>query len=500
MRDVTSLIAAGEDPDKIVARATEGTKLFGEVKPIYNGCEYYLFVYEIFRDVRLVFAPPSAIGKFGGDTDNWMWPRHTGDFSIFRIYADKDGHGADYSPHNVPYHPTKYFTINARGIKDGDFTMVYGFPARTQQFLHSAAVRYIVEKSDPEKVALRTMRLEVMNRAADTSASIRIKYAAKNAGVANAWKKWQGEMQGLDRLKTVARKEREEKAFEQWAVKTPYEGITRKLSVVYDSIEPYTYMREMYNEAIWASERLKNLSLEAKDRAAKKADFEKDFYLPIDREITVKLFGEAIRKIDRRWLPAGFEATSEPTVELAAQCRAIETKINERYDYFNKQLDSLYTIYIQGMRAKDPDRNFYPDANSTLRIAYGRVEGYEPSDGVYLKPISTVRGIVEKDRPEIYDYNVPARLRELAPTNMDQPVAFIASLHTTGGNSGSPVLDAHGRLVGLNFDRVWQGTMSDIEFDAAVCRNISIDIRYVLFLIDRYADAGYLLDEMTIVK
>ncbi|MEF9949813.1 MAG: S46 family peptidase [Mucinivorans sp.] len=500
MSDVTALVAAGQKPADIAARAVKGSRFVAQVEPMYNAGEYYLFVYEVFSDVRLVFAPPSAIGKFGGDTDNWIWPRHTGDFSIFRIYADKNGRGADYSPENVPYHPEKYFTINASGVKEGDFVMVYGFPARTQQFLHSSAVRYIAQRGDPEKVALRAMRLDVMNRAADTSAAVRIKYAAKNAGVSNAWKKWQGEMQGLNRLRTVEKKQNEEKAFETWALGTPYEGLTRELAVIYDSIEESTYALDIYKEAIWASEKLRYLSLTQKERKAQKADFEKDFHEPIDREITAKLFDQAAKKLSAQWLPVGFTAQSEPTVALAAAFKTIEKQIATRYDFFNAKLDSLYTLYIKGLRAQQSERNFYPDANSTLRISYGHVTGYEPCDGVYFKPVSTMRGIIEKDRPEIYDYNVPSRLRELAPLNLDQAVAFIATLHTTGGNSGSPVLDARGRLVGVNFDRVWQGTMSDIEYDATMCRNISLDIRYALFLIDQYAKAGYLLDEMTIEK
>lgn len=501
MRDVTALVAGGQKPKEIARRAIEGTHMQASVEAMYNGGEYYLFIYEVFSDVRLVFAPPSAIGKFGGDTDNWMWPRHTGDFSIFRVYAHKDGKPAQYSPENVPYNPKKFFEISARGIREGDFTFVYGFPGRTEQYLHSEAVRYIVERGNPEKVALRDIRLEVMNRYAETSAETRIKYAAKNAGVANAWKKWQGEMQGLVRLKTVDRKVREEAAFEKWATSGPYSCITTKLGAVYDSIEDYVYARDIYREAIWGSEMMKFLSDPKHTTEAMKSDFEKNYVKELDDEITAKLFEQAAIKLDKKWLAAGFTANSKPTVELARAFKRIEDSIlNPRYTCFQKQLDSLYTLYIKGLREMQSERIFYPDANSTLRIAYGKVQGYSPDDAIYYKPVSTVQGIIEKDRPDIYDYNVPERLREIAPDNRDVAVAFLATNHTSGGNSGSPVLDAKGRLIGLNFDRVWQGTMSDIEFDATVCRNISLDIRFVLFIVDKYAGAGYLLDEMKIVR
>lgn len=501
MRDVTALVASGQKTAQIAAAAVKGTHLQASVEPLYNGAEHYLFIYEVFTDVRLVFAPPSAIGKFGGDTDNWMWPRHTGDFSIFRVYASTDGEPADYSPKNVPYKPAKFLEISARGIREGDYTMVYGFPGRTQQYLHSKAVRYIVERANPEKIALRDMRLDVMNSAADTSKAVRIKYASKNAGVANAWKKWQGEMLGLKRLGTVTRKESEERAFEKWAAGTPYAEVADTLGATYDSIEQYAYARDIFAEAIWGSERMKFMKNSPREQDSLRAEFDKNFEPLIDSIITERLFAQAVDKLDAKWLPASFSAQSVPTNELAAQFKKIEDSlITPSYNRLNKRLDSLYTIYIAGLRAMQPEREFYPDANMTLRIAYGNVKGYEPSDGVYFKPVSTVSGIIEKDRPEVYDYNVPQRLRDIAPENMEVPVAFIATNHTSGGNSGSPVLDANGRLIGLNFDRVWQGTMSDIEFDASVCRNISLDIRFVLFIVDKYAGAGYLIDEMKIVR
>ncbi len=496
MRDVTDLIKGGLTAQQIAEQAAEETGFEAVVESMYYGSEQYLFLYEVFRDVRLVFAPPSAIGKFGGDTDNWMWPRHTGDFSIFRVYADSEGKPAEYSKSNVPYSPKKFLEISTKGVKEGDFTFVYGFPGRTQQYLHSDAVSYIVEKGDPEKIAMRDIRLEVMNREAALSDEVRIKYAAKNAMVANAWKKWQGELLGLKRLGTVERKRAEEREFEKWAAGTQYAGITDKLAEVYRELNPMLFAREMYLEGALGSEMLRYLAAPAQRRDS--AAFYKDYDAKIDREVTHRLFKRLTEVLPADELPKGFSADSKPTEELAQQFIALLR--NERYVELNAELDSLYQIYIAGLRAQNPDTNFFPDANSTLRVTYGHVKGYTPNDGVYLKPTTTVRGIIEKDNPLIYDYDVPQKLRDLAPEHMDQPVAFIATNHTSGGNSGSPVLDAHGRLIGLNFDRVWQGTMSDIDFDPEMCRNIALDIRFVLFIVEHYGGAKHLIDEMVIVK
>lgn len=495
MRDVTAQIESGENRDSIIARATTGTHLTAQIKPLYYGGEHYLYIYEVFSDVRLVMAPPSAIGKFGGDTDNWMWPRHTGDFSIFRIYADKNGKPAAYSPDNVPYKPKKYLEISTAGVPDDSFTLVYGYPGRTQQYLHSEAVRYIVERSNPEKIAMRTIRLDVMNRAAQGSDSIRIMYAAKNASVANAWKKWQGELQGLQRAGTIERKLREETAFEHYAKGTPYAGITTKLKAVYDSLNTLLFARDIYQEGAMGSEMLKFLSTPPQERDS--AKFFKDYCAAIDAEITAKLFARVAELLPADQLPAGFSASSLPTQELADAFNKLLD--NNAYISLNNQADSLYRIYIKGKRARNEYKRFYPDANLTLRIAYGHVTGYKSEDGIYMTPHTTVAGIMAKDRPEIYDYDVPQRLRDIAPDNMGVPVAFLTTTHTTGGNSGSPVLDGNGRLVGVNFDRVWQGTMSDVEYDSAVCRNIALDIRFVLFILQKFADAQHLVDEMTIV-
>uniref|UniRef100_UPI0023A8FF31 S46 family peptidase n=1 Tax=Millionella massiliensis TaxID=1871023 RepID=UPI0023A8FF31 len=331
MRDVTDAILKGVKPDmdeaertkiidrnkkKTVQTATKGNHYKASVEALYYGNQYFLFIYEVFEDVRLVFAPPSAVGKFGGDTDNWMWPRHTGDFSIFRVYAGKDNKPAPYSPDNVPYKPRKSFTISLKGVEEGDFTFVYGFPGRTYQYLHSEAVRYTQEFGDPHKVHLRTLRLEIMNRAMAADPAVRIQYAAKNASVSNAWKKWQGEMKGLQRLGTVAKKQAFEKEFESWAADKPaYSDVTRRLAALYDTLEPYAFARDYHTEAVMAIELLKfagnfanvtRFDDETIDKLQAAADkFFKDYVPAIDRQTAQTLLVEYTKHIPVRFRPEG---------------------------------------------------------------------------------------------------------------------------------------------------------------------------------------------------
>ena len=580
MEDVTEAVLKGYTPEMteaqrvelvkqnseaLIAEATkDGKGLRAIVESLYYGNQYFLFIYKEYSDIRLVGAPPSSIGKFGGDTDNWMWPRHTGDFSIFRIYAGKDNEPAAYSEENVPYKPKKYFKISAKGVQEGDFTFIYGFPGRTQEYIHSDAVRYIEEIGDPHKIALRTIRLDIMSKYQSQSQKVRIQYSSKHANVANAWKKWQGEVKGIKKMKTVQTKKAYEEAFSKWAENNEYKGLTDRIGQLYSELEPYNFAADYYNETVRAVEianfamsiaRLFQTTVNESKASELAESFFKDYYQPIDKETFIALMSQFDSNVPEAFKPEYHTAMVEKfgTIEawadylynntiftdpekvkvLTANDKETVLKdpatefMNEYLKWYysdilphtsrlNQELQLAYRDYMRGQMAyaeamggkKELD-TFYPDANLTLRIAYGHIKGYSPADGVYYTPSSTIKGIMEKDNPDIFDYNIPQRLREVYTTKEygewtdgkgDVPVCFIATNHTTGGNSGSPVINADGDLIGLNFDRVWEGTMSDIVFDPEICRNISLDIRYVLFIIDKIANADHLIEEMTINK
>ena len=582
MDDVTSQVLNGYTPDMseeqrvelvkknsqtlIEDAVKEGNGLRATVEALYYGNQYFLFLYREYADVRLVGAPPSSIGKFGGDTDNWMWPRHTGDFSMFRIYADKDNNPAPYSKDNVPYKPKKYFHISTKGVQEGDFTFIYGFPGRTQEYIHSEGVRYIEEIGDPHKIHLRTLRLDIMNKYQAESQKVRIQYSSKNANVSNAWKKWQGEVKGIRKMKTVQRKQEFEKAFDRWAQGGEFDGIIGKIAAIYEDLEPYQFATDYYSETVRTVE-LANFAMSTarifkqtdsiitfdKKKAAELAKtFYKDWYLPIDKESFIAVMNEYDKNVKESFKPSYYKdrlasygsieewaediftnsifsdpgkvaaltaedkdrVMADPATEFfneflkwyAADIQPVTTRLNQ-------ELQLAYRDYMRGQmvycRTQRIPKAFYPDANLTLRVAYGHIKGYSPADGIYYTPSSTIKGIMEKDNPDIFDYNIPQRLRDIyatkdygrwADTSGEVPVCFIATNHTTGGNSGSPVINADGDLIGLNFDRVWEGTMSDIVFDPEICRNIALDVRYVLFTIEKIGGAGYLLDEMTFTE
>ena len=582
MEDVTAQVLEGcqagmseEDRVEIVKKNSkaiideavkEGKGLRATVEALYYGNQYFLFIYRQYEDVRLVGAPPSSIGKFGGDTDNWMWPRHTGDFSMFRIYADKDNNPAPYSKDNVPYRPKKYFHISTKGVQEGDFTFIYGFPGRTQEYLHSAGVRYIEEISDPHKIHLRTLRLDIMNRHQAESQKVRIQYSSKNANVANAWKKWQGEVKGIKKMKTVQTKQEFEAEFAKWAKDGEFDGVTDRLAAIYAELEPYQFATDYYTETVRTIE-LANFAMSIarlfsqedslvtfdNAKASELAEsFYKDWYLPIDKESFTAVMNEYEKNVPAEFKPAYYKeklaeygsveawaedmftsslftdpaktASLSPADKERVMSDPATVFFNEFLKWYyadilpvttrlNQELQLVYRDYMRGQmtycRTQRIPKAFYPDANLTLRVAYGHIKGYSPADGTYYLPSSTIKGIMEKDNPDIFDYNIPQRLRDIYATkdygrwsdaSGEVPVCFIATNHTTGGNSGSPVINADGDLIGLNFDRVWEGTMSDIVFDPEICRNIALDIRYVLFTIDKIGEADYLLDEMTFTE
>ncbi len=583
MEDVTSRINAVLKPEMSIGERTQkikevsselekeavkGTNLMANIKPYFNGNQYFMSVFKIYKDVRLVGAPPSAIGKFGGDTDNWMWPRHTGDFSVLRIYAGPDNEPAAYSPDNKPYQPASFFKISVKGVQEGDFTMVFGYPGTTNEYLTSFAIEQIQNIENPHKIAIRTSKLNIINAAMESDELLRIKYASKAAGIANAWKKWQGEIKGLKRFNTVAKKQREEATFQKWASnRQVYNNLLDNYQKLYEKRKDLVLAAAYLNEAGkrgaeivgWSASvrnRMKNKNFAEnpalyKQKLKKEAEeYYKDYDLNTDKKILVEMLKLYHRNLPEKWIPKevlksagnkGPEAYVENLfeksllVDTAALFDFIDKSNAESYKKLEKDpfwklytsMDELYVrkikpeldkiqseivrlnqVWLAGLMEMDSDKVFYADANSTLRVAYGKVQGYSPYDGAYYKHYTTLKGIMEKDNPEIYDYNVPQRLREIYQKrdfgtyaqDGEVPVCFIATNHTTGGNSGSPVLNSEGHLIGLNFDRAWDGVMSDMQYDSEICRNISVDIRYVLFIIDKLAGAGHLIDEMIIVE
>ena len=557
---------------KIISEAVGNGKYEAAVQPLFYGNQYFLYVYQVFRDIRLVGAPPSSIGKFGGDTDNWMWPRHTGDFSLFRIYAGKDNQPAGYSPDNVPYKPKKFFKISIKGIQPEDFTMVLGYPAKTQEFLPSEAIRQIMEQGDPDKIKIRDLKLGILAADMEKDAKVRIQYAAKYQTTSNAWKKWQGEVKGLKRLNAVEAKQKSENDFRNWVGADPertrkYGNVLPQLEQLYNELAPYTKAYDYYSEIVQRGtdlfsiisyfdaieKRWSKLSAEDQQKLQKAIETKieehlNEFNPSTDEKVFAALLRLYAKEMDPKFLPDDFKSmmmktnqdelvvkiyrksvfsdpdklkslgsglntkkmkliTQDPAFMLFRSLKnSYEMEIEPYFNTIQKQIGKALKTYVAGILEMNEGKKLWPDANKTLRVTYGKVEGYKPMDGVRYNYFTTLKGIMEKDNPAIYDYNVPQKLRELYQQkdygrygNKDEMnVCFTASNHTTGGNSGSPVLDAEGNLIGVNFDRCWEGTMSDLMFDPDRCRNIILDIRYTLFIIDKFADAGYLLNEMEI--
>ncbi len=591
IEDVSSLVLEGTDPgtddalrtgivqaniDYLSDSVSTVSGMQVEIKAFYYGNEYYMFLYEVFSDVRLVGAPPSSIGKFGGDTDNWMWPRHTGDFSLFRIYADSENRPAEYSPDNVPYRPEVHLPVSLKGFDMDDFTMVCGYPGSTFQFHTSHGIRQMTEKTVPAKIRVRTERMNIMQSAMDADAGVRIKYTSKFARVTNAWKKWIGMLRGLERLDALDRKIEAEQSFQEWADRTEqgrqeYGSLLKHFDSLYTELDAYILASDYEREIVQAIELFGLISelsetyftyLEIGEDTGLEYNpdpetlagiqrFFKDYYEPVDRQIFASLIKIYLEDLPSAFHPeylnsllkknkgdlknvadyifrksvftredeltSLFTSLDKKTIKTIGKDPAfiLYMQLNSKLVLaafntyrINLELDHAYRKYVRGLREMEQDRRFYPDANFTMRITYGKIDDYNPRDAVNYKYYTTLDGIMEKDNPDIYDYDVPGKLKELYrekdygrySTNDTMHVCFIASNHTSGGNSGSPVLNADGELIGVNFDRNWEGTMSDYMYDPDQCRNISLDIRYALFIIDKFAGAGHLVEEMTLVE
>lgn len=539
------------------------------IRTFYEGNQYMRFVTETFEDVRLVGAPPSSIGKFGSDTDNWVWPRHTGDFSLFRIYAGKDNKPAKYSKDNVPYTPKHFFPVSIGGVKENDFTLVFGYPGRTTEYLPAVAVEQIVNSLNPAKIEIREAALKVADGFMRKDQAIKIQYAAKYASIANYWKKWIGETLGLKKTNAIAIKKAFEKDFLAKVTKAgkqaEYGNLIADFEKNYTEIAPYALSRDYFTEVALRNTELLTVGyrlyqLEQIFNARGEQSFNdrrnntiasleetyKDFNKNVDEKIFEQLIELYATKSPKQFLPKELNTTdfkgmttevyeqskltsySGVKALLEGDAKTVIARLNQdkgyklikamtdaylanvapKYDEINLRIAALQRTYMKGILELSPkDARIFPDANSTLRVTYGKVNGYEPKDATYYKPVTYLDGVMEKYVPGDYEFDVPQKLIELYNAKDygpygdkgKMPVCFIGTNHTTGGNSGSPAIDAKGNLIGLNFDRVWEGTMSDIHYDPSICRNIMVDMRYVLFIIDKYAGAKHLVDEMKVV-
>ncbi|MFI5204120.1 MAG: S46 family peptidase [Flavobacteriales bacterium] len=590
MEDVTARVMQGVDLStneggrklqanivEVEKEAAQGEKYVAEVKPFNYGNAFYLIVKEVFKDIRLVGAPPQAVGNYGGDTDNWMWPRHTGDFSIFRIYVNKNNEPATYSADNVPYKPRYAFSINTDGVKEGDFTMVYGFPGRTQQFLTSQAIEYTQKYGNPAKISMRDKALEIIDAAMLSSDKIRIQYAAKQSRISNSHKKWKGELIGLTRLNVIDQKKSLESEFKSRLYKdailnSKYGNVLENLDNLYKSGLHMLVAGDYFGELVGSGPEMLKFTygfqkfmdaftkgLEAEDLAKQKEkltayikSFFKNMNEPTDRNLFAGLMAVYIsgtdsllvpsyvhglgEKYKNNWVEAANDIYSKSVFtqpdKLIAQIEKFGKstltawdkdplmifckKLYENYrDHIEPSVSEFYSSeqyymhrFVEAYAKVFPEKKIWYDANSTLRLTYGKVEGSKPRDGMIYDYYSSTTGVLEKNYSGNPDYKLPDALVKLLVrkdfgnygSNGELRTCFTASNHTTGGNSGSPVLNGYGELVGINFDRSWESTMSDLYFSGDLCRNIAVDIRYVLFIIDKLGGAGYLLSEMKLVS
>jgi len=565
--------------DLLKKESVNNTSYKAVIKPFYFGNEYYMFIYQEYTDVRLVGAPPNSVGNYGEDLDNWVWPRHTGDFSLFRIYAGKDNEPSLYSVHNMPYKSKKHLTISTAGVKEGDFTMVMGYPGTTDEYIISDEISYMLNTSLPKKVAVRDACLRIIDKYMKHDDTTRIMYASKYRTISNAWKKWEGVIVGLKSTDALAKKREIEDNFQTWTQSSPeriaeYGKVIPELRALNNEISKYSLVYEYWGEAVMATELIdfalnfsafctetSELSNEEMIKACEKykssvvgffknykqvideqimastlkfyyQDINESFYPDLFQEIQKKYKGDFSKYSNETFRKSVF-SNKQALLTLLDQFPRDSKKINEKllkdpviglyksfanvysnlivpyFKVLDAEMQIQYRTYVKGLREMESAKVFYPDANFTMRVAFGKVEGYNPKDGIEYGYSTTLSGIIEKYRSDTVNYTLPYKLVDLynnrdfgqwADKNGEIPVCFSASNHTSGGNSGSPILNAYGQLIGINFDRNWEGTMSDIYYDVSICRNIAVDIRYVLFIVDKYAKAGYLIDEMDIQR
>ena len=542
MEDVTNAVLGAEDEEAAIsamieAKTSENPDFDYEVVPFFYGNQFFLLATKKYNDVRLVGAPPSSIGKFGADTDNWVFPRHTGDFSLFRVYDDN----------GLPFTPAQHLKVNIGPRTPGEFTMVLGYPGTTQEYLPAVAMDQLVNEVNAYKVEVRSVLLGIMDREMRKNEQAKIQYASKYASTANGWKKWIGQIEGIEFSDGIDRKRKLEADFTARIAADPslwmaYSSVLNDLNIAYTKRGPSAQMRTAFIETIyygmpWFNFMNSAMRIEESDvLKAAVLSFQEGFNRTISEEATTKMlelaledlpeltsdiqgsageFSKAVHdELDALFLSASSEqefSLDEQSVSsdfVSAVFGVYRSVIAPAYNEHNTQISSLQATYMKALIAAFPERQFYPDANSTLRVTYGKLEGVEPRDAVSYGTTTYLEGVMAKYQPGDYEFDVPAKLIELYEAkdygpyaeNGKVPVCNIASNHTTGGNSGSPVLNGRGELIGLNFDRIWEGTMSDVNFDARICRNIMVDSRYVLFIIDKFAGQKWLIDEMSLVQ
>ncbi|MCK9611387.1 MAG: S46 family peptidase [Bacteroidales bacterium] len=562
-----------EIAETIQKEAKEGTSYDATVRSFFEGNEYYLFVYQTYSDVRLAGAPPSSIGKFGADTDNWMWPRHTGDFSLFRVYTAPDGSPATYNENNIPLKPKHSLPISVKGVKNGDFTMILGYPGTTERYLTSYGIDMYMQQSYPARIKAREKKLELMREDMDADPEVKIKYASKYAGISNYWKNFIGTMKALKRLKVAEKKKQQEKQFSDWVNadnnrKEKYRTVLQTISDAYQEQQKTNLARIYFMEAITGcealtfsrrfndllkllkekpvnNEKIRQKTNELKSLAEK---LFKDYHKPTDLKITAAMLKMYYENVPKAQQPDYFtklvlihksdfgklttdlfantifcDNTSvlgflkSPTVKVLEKdamfllMNSFAEKYNEITKLWvasNDKLAEGKRLLIAGFREMLPEQKFYPDANQTMRLTYGKVQDYYPADAVHYNYYTTIDGVIQKEDSSNWEFVVPKKLKELYQKkdfglyaeNGTLITDFITNNDITGGNSGSPVLDANGYLVGLAFDGNWEAMSGNICFEPELQRTINVDIRYVLFIIDKYAGAKNLIAEMNIIQ
>ena len=557
----------------IIHNATKKEHQTAQVHAFYKKNEYFLIISTIYKDVRLVGTPPQSIGKFGSDTDNWMWPRHTGDFSVFRIYADENNLPAAYSKDNKPYKPKHFLPISIDGIEEGDFTLVYGFPYTTNEYLTSYAVKTRMDVTNPAQVKIREAALAVLDKEMRKDEATRLKYASKFAGIANYWKFAIGESKGLRKFNAVGEKQKYEAEFtkrinQDPKLKAKYAHILPRLKELYAQTEKQELLRK-YNSEIFSRNTempmiagiiSQLIDLYENNGEAVYNKYKSgilnyikgkytDFDSKIDEQVFETLINMFVADVDKEYIRKEIRAgvtnmsmlsfskqlysntiltNKDQMIDLldgeyadlkkaldndaayqllTKQQQLFKEKVDTPFYKLNTEIEKLMTLYMEGQMEVFTEKKFYPDANTTLRVAYGKVRGYSPKDAVRYTPQTYLSGVMEKYKPGDYEFDVPQKLIDLYEAkdygqyaeDGKMPVCYLATNHITGGNSGSPVLDAHGNLIGLAFDGVWEGTMEDIFYKPEVCMSIMVDARYVLFIIEKYGEATNLIDELKIV-